>query len=891
MKGSRLPGGSVRLSGTMEGQRAQESRSPELAVRMSGGGVQQTVEPAAPQDSVSEENAHATAKAWGGDKGLSGSTAFESRETTECIADKKDFMEVEEQPTLMSAQSTNSSAGGYFPSFLPATNEYFHSDDSPSAGGSPVVSLSSASFASISSSAGNEDGGTPESRLLKAADAAGVNSSHQLETVQEMQPEGRQPVNDRGASYLFSPLPVPRAGWDTLKGTESKDALAPSNLLESVYQKQDLLCLLLEMGQMRARGNGSNGEKRIDNSGDTSLRSSIVSVDRSSWPDKAPSMGNNNGSARSSQAVRCEKRDLIVNELSRLWKGNTSVEPQALLENVISRGEDSQIHSALSSTGEPQEPAPPEGSTVQLRRHAIHLDEDSLFSDLSAAWDLDVAEESAAERHGRAARRKQESCSLFEARREPELSSQNICLPHDVVGAGPTPGPAGLQDPQAGSGTPQYIGRRQTFPGGEVGQFDLENQRAYGSSCDAAVGEYQAENSFHRRHSGPFPLPLPPSDDVLGGRSLGHWDETERQPHGTPGYPYLEECGSQMSPSQASDFLGTQGTMIHTTTSFSANYRASPGSNRAGQAKYTLIVNVPPTTTRQDLYMTFSAFGKVELTVVVCDKDHRHPHREWTATSGYAFVRFSSSSEAANAVAAAAVGGIRMRGSRIRATWAKKDSMAKPSAVTNAVFANRNGALGSEYFGGAGAWQPTTTPANMQAPHVSPPPPDDDRRRIPVLPAAPSRETLAGEHWDCFKVPLASCLTPESAQEFACRLCRRFIAFDPIILPCWHLFCSDCFQAVHCQQVDEVEGIVVNCPECGGTAPVSAIKKVDQAEAGILSKLRQLKDAEAVFCPFVPLCQWTGTATEFASHTHSHMAMEGGSFNDTEFAGYGLPPF
>lgn len=47
---------------------------------------------------------------------------------------------------------------------------------------------------------------------------------------------------------------------------------------------------------------------------------------------------------------------------------------------------------------------------------------------------------------------------------------------------------------------------------------------------------------------------------------------------------------------------------------------------------------------------------------------------------GYAFVRFSKSSEAAAAVAAAASGTVRLRGSRVRATWAKKDSLPKHSS-------------------------------------------------------------------------------------------------------------------------------------------------------------------------------------------------------------------
>ncbi|EUD67168.1 hypothetical protein C922_02318 [Plasmodium inui San Antonio 1] len=94
-------------------------------------------------------------------------------------------------------------------------------------------------------------------------------------------------------------------------------------------------------------------------------------------------------------------------------------------------------------------------------------------------------------------------------------------------------------------------------------------------------------------------------------------------------------------------------------------------------AKYTLIVNVPSNTTRKDLLSVFSKFGNVDLTMVVCDKKSRHPNKEWTATSGYAFVRFSTNMEARRTLNAACAGGIRIRGSRVRATWAKKDSYSK----------------------------------------------------------------------------------------------------------------------------------------------------------------------------------------------------------------------
>ncbi|CAA9988347.1 conserved Plasmodium protein, unknown function [Plasmodium knowlesi strain H] len=94
-------------------------------------------------------------------------------------------------------------------------------------------------------------------------------------------------------------------------------------------------------------------------------------------------------------------------------------------------------------------------------------------------------------------------------------------------------------------------------------------------------------------------------------------------------------------------------------------------------AKYTLIVNVPSNTTRKDLLAVFSKFGNVDLTMVVCDKKSRHPNKEWTATSGYAFVRFSTNLEAQRTLNTACAGGIRIRGSRVRATWAKKDSYSK----------------------------------------------------------------------------------------------------------------------------------------------------------------------------------------------------------------------
>lgn len=119
-----------------------------------------------------------------------------------------------------------------------------------------------------------------------------------------------------------------------------------------------------------------------------------------------------------------------------------------------------------------------------------------------------------------------------------------------------------------------------------------------------------------------------------------------------------------------------------------------PTANGARGAHYTLIANVPYDTVRQDLVLEFRKFGRVELAMVVCDEASRHPHKEWTSTAGYAFVRFSKRSEAAAAIQAAAIGLISIRGTRVRADWARKDSYAKRGRVSPAQGAPLMGALG-----------------------------------------------------------------------------------------------------------------------------------------------------------------------------------------------------
>ncbi|CRH00192.1 conserved Plasmodium protein, unknown function [Plasmodium relictum] len=112
------------------------------------------------------------------------------------------------------------------------------------------------------------------------------------------------------------------------------------------------------------------------------------------------------------------------------------------------------------------------------------------------------------------------------------------------------------------------------------------------------------------------------------------------------------------------------------------NSKDTDSKSRNSLAKFTLIVNVPPNTTRKDLMAVFSKFGNVDLTMVVCDKQSRHPNKEWTATSGYAFVRFATNLEAQRTLNATTSGLVRIRGSRVRATWAKKDSYSKREKET-----------------------------------------------------------------------------------------------------------------------------------------------------------------------------------------------------------------
>eukprot|EP01055_Gregarina_sp_Pseudo9_P005760 Gregarina_sp_Pseudo_9__5759@NODE_84_length_4448_cov_24_851667_g76_i0_p1_GENE_NODE_84_length_4448_cov_24_851667_g76_i0NODE_84_length_4448_cov_24_851667_g76_i0_p1_ORF_typecomplete_len469_score116_32RRM_1/PF00076_22/3_1e09RRM_7/PF16367_5/2_3e05_NODE_84_length_4448_cov_24_851667_g76_i03291735 len=125
-----------------------------------------------------------------------------------------------------------------------------------------------------------------------------------------------------------------------------------------------------------------------------------------------------------------------------------------------------------------------------------------------------------------------------------------------------------------------------------------------------------------------------------------------------------------------------------------AAFSAASASPASKGAQFTIIANVPYDTVRQDLVTEFRKFGRVELAMVVCDEASRHPHKEWTSTAGYAFVRFSKRGEAAAAIQAATMGLITIRGTRVRADWARKDSYAKRGRVSAAQGAPSLGPYG-----------------------------------------------------------------------------------------------------------------------------------------------------------------------------------------------------
>ncbi|CBZ53573.1 putative RNA recognition motif-containing protein [Neospora caninum Liverpool] len=832
--------------------------------------------------------------------GASNRTNDASRDPTECLAEKE-LLETADLRNPLSAQSTNSFTGGDVCPFSPAVNYSFHSEDSRSAAQSFVMSLSSTSFASIASATcSDEKELSPEHKTGDACSSEHPTAPQQARALQERHPEEHSNRNEKGIHKLYLPealTTISTKGDASLRApqrVQKSNTPLPSKFFETDYPIEGLLSLLLRKDQEPARMTGSDNEKKNDTSGHTSMHSNFVAL-QGTDPSAAGNifMTGDTRSVRPSPAVRYENKECIVSEFSRLWKGNKCLGPQEVSDGSGGPAQDNRTHIPFSLDGTERENTLFERSKGLPNPHAIVLDEESLFKDLAAAWDLDVTEESAADRHGRAARHKQQSGSHFENRYGMELctSSQNLHMTANSPDSCTFPNCDGTKAPPADIGIPEFLGRRRTFPGGEVGKMDFTQDIKYLPSC-VVRHESNQDSDPQRRYSGPFALPPLPSDEVLSARDVWCWHGTESFTREMPAAPYLEGSCSQMSSFQAGDISAEQAT-TPTDLNTSGKHDTSTTSSRSGGlAKYTLIVNVPPMTTRQDLHMTFSAFGKVELTVVVCDKDHRHPHREWTATSGYAFVRFSSSAEAAAAVAAAAVGSIRMRGSRIRATWAKKDSLAKHSQATDSSCVSCSGSMGTEYFGNGGPWQPGTPFAPLPTHQTLPPPPEEPHRLSGVSPAAPLRQSPGAGNLEHCKVPVAACLTPQSAQDFACRLCRIFIAFDPVLLPCWHMCCSDCVQQCFRWQPNHpTEPVVVDCPECGTVSPASAIKKIDEADSGLLLRLRQLKDSERVCCPFVPLCCWTGRATSFVSHTYSHMMADGGLFDGDGYGNCGPAAF
>uniref|UniRef100_A0A0G4H3D9 RRM domain-containing protein n=1 Tax=Chromera velia CCMP2878 TaxID=1169474 RepID=A0A0G4H3D9_9ALVE len=110
-------------------------------------------------------------------------------------------------------------------------------------------------------------------------------------------------------------------------------------------------------------------------------------------------------------------------------------------------------------------------------------------------------------------------------------------------------------------------------------------------------------------------------------------------------------------------------------------------------ARFTIIVNVPPSTTKTDLLETFCKYGNVEMAMVACHPSCRYPDKEWTATTGFAFVRFQHSTDASNVLSLCGEGAIRIRNGKVRATWAKKDSYAKPKEETNTLFSAAGSAM------------------------------------------------------------------------------------------------------------------------------------------------------------------------------------------------------
>eukprot|EP00922_Rhytidocystis_sp_ex-Travisia-forbesii_P012642 GHVS01019039.1.p1 GENE.GHVS01019039.1~~GHVS01019039.1.p1 ORF type:complete len:641 (+),score=94.49 GHVS01019039.1:451-2373(+) len=167
------------------------------------------------------------------------------------------------------------------------------------------------------------------------------------------------------------------------------------------------------------------------------------------------------------------------------------------------------------------------------------------------------------------------------------------------------------------------------------------------------------------------------------------------------------------------------------------------------EAKFTLIVNVPFCTTRPELMKCLIPFGSIELAMVVCNRKHRHPTREWTATSGFGFVRFTCHQSACRAIVNSRYGLLWLKGCRIRASWARKDTYTKDYDKMRRV---------------------TDCGESSSA-------------LVALSSASPEEPVRPKIHSHCLTVP---------SPEWICSICTVNVVYQPKMTPCGHMFCGDC---------------------------------------------------------------------------------------------------
>lgn len=227
------------------------------------------------------------------------------------------------------------------------------------------------------------------------------------------------------------------------------------------------------------------------------------------------------------------------------------------------------------------------------------------------------------------------------------------------------------------------------------------------------------------------------------------------------------------------------------------------------KALYTIIVNVPPTTTRQDLVNCLRRFGTIGLAMVVCNKKNRHPSKEWTATSGYAFVRFTSHQVAKRALKSVEYGLVSIQGCRLRGTWAKKDSYSKGSSKVISV-----------------------PRSSVISENIS------DILRTHVTEADPKLKLLA------------EALIERNAT-WVCSLCEVHVVYKPLVTPCAHIFCGDClYNYILCN------GIALKSCARGGVpqslAPISATRSTPPSSPALSLRSPSSTTNHPVFIPPPP---------------------------------------